>query len=157
MLVYNRLILGVVSPSVFPWAGSVLMSLTRTDRYNKCYTFSHPANNLVFNLSPPRALGSSKGGLLWEINLDRSIFPKKNKYNSKAVSFFFSPLPFAQKDSRLKIPEWPLKRKGKQCGPQYWNIQKIAHCFQNSFIYVCTYIYTCIVLRERVRISAFSL
>lgn len=51
--------------------------------------FSHQENNPVFNLSAPRALGSSKGGLLWEINLDRSIFPKKNdKSNCKAVSFF---------------------------------------------------------------------
>lgn len=33
----------------------------------------------LFNLPAPRALGRSEGGLLGEINPDRSIFPKKNK------------------------------------------------------------------------------
>lgn len=33
----------------------------------------------LFNLPAPRALGRSEGGLLGEINPDRSIFPKKKK------------------------------------------------------------------------------
>lgn len=37
----------------------------------------------LFNLPAPRALGRSEGGLLGEINPDRSIFPKKKKKNIK--------------------------------------------------------------------------
>lgn len=147
MLVDNRLILGVVGPSVFPWAESVLMSLTRTDKYSKCYTFFHPANNLVFNLSPPRALGSSKGGLLWEINLDRSIFPKKNKYNSKAVSFFF-PAAFCSERFPFKNPGMASKAKRKKMWSTILKYSENRPLLPEQ-LYICMYIYIYVYSSER--------
>lgn len=126
MLVQNHVILGALGPSdlKFPWADSGLYCSEAGGRVQQMFCiFSYQENNPVSNLSPVRALGSSKGGLLWEINLDRSIFLKRVSRTAKLCLFL---PPFARKDSCLKTlgRRDGLSSKHKKYGAQYRHAQE---------------------------------